>query len=244
VLFFITLIVPVQFEKEWITLGWALEGMALCWLYRRLPHSGLRCVGWGLLAVAFVRLALNPAVLQYHARGTVPVWNWYLYTYGIVAACLFVGARLLVEPRGTDWSRRGAPALYAGGTILAFLLVNIEIADYFAKGPTLTFQFSGDFARDMTYSITWSLFALLMLVVGVVRRLPAVRYAGMALLGVTVLKLFFHDLVRLSALYRIGAFLGVAVISILASVLYQRFFAASPTLEAGASSRADQSEDR
>jgi hypothetical protein len=31
--------------------------------------------------------------------------------------------------------------------VLAFLLLNIEIADYFAEGPTLTFQFSGNFAR-------------------------------------------------------------------------------------------------
>jgi uncharacterized membrane protein len=41
---------------------------------------------------------------------------------------------------------------------------------------------------------------------------------------VTLLKLFFHDLARLGQLYRIGAFLGVAVIATLASFAYQRFF--------------------
>jgi uncharacterized membrane protein len=45
------------------------------------------------------------------------------------------------------------------------------------------------------------------------------------LLGVTVLKLFFHDLSELDQLYRIGAFIAVAVIAILASFLYQRFLA-------------------
>ena len=59
------------------------------------------------------------------------------------------------------------------GTVLAFLLLNIEIADYFsAPGSTLTFQFSGSFARDMTYSIAWALFALALLVYGILKKIP------------------------------------------------------------------------
>ena len=53
------------------------------------------------------------------------------------------------------------------------------------------------------------------------------RYAALGLLSVTLLKLFFHDLARLGQLYRIGAFFGVAVVAILASFAYQRFYAAS-----------------
>jgi uncharacterized membrane protein len=41
-----------------------------------------------------------------------------------------------------------------------------------------------------------------------------------------LLKLFFHDLAQLGQLYRIGAFVGVAVIAMLASFAYQKFFAA------------------
>ena len=44
-LLFVSLIFPLQFEREWITLGWALEGFALLWLFHRLPHRGLRLVG-------------------------------------------------------------------------------------------------------------------------------------------------------------------------------------------------------
>jgi uncharacterized membrane protein len=38
-------------------------------------------------------------------------------------------------------------------------------------------------------------------------------------------KLFFHDLSQLDQLYRIGAFIAVAIIAIVASFLYQRFLA-------------------
>src|SRR6516165_8368698 len=226
-LFFITLVFPIQFDRQWITVGWALEGAALCWLFRRVPHSGLRLAGVGLLVVVFVRLALNPAVLSYHPRAAFPIFNWYLYTYGIATACLFAAARLLAAPRDRVLGHNVRPLLYTLGTVLAFLTVNIEIADYFSTpgAAALTFQFSGNFARDMSYSIAWALFALLLLIVGIRKRIAATRYAGLALLGVTVVKLFFHDLSQLDQLYRIGAFIPVAVIAILASFLYQRFLA-------------------
>lgn len=87
----------------------------------------------------------------------------------------------------------------------------------------LAFEFGGNFARDMSYSIAWALFALLLLVIGIRKRLARVRYASLGLLGVTLLKLFLHDLSELDQLYRIAAFIVVAVIAILASFLYQRF---------------------
>ncbi len=228
-LFFITLIFPIEFDRQWITVGWALEGVALCWLFHRVPHPGLRLAGVALLLIVFVRLAFNPAVLSYHPRAAFSVFNWYLYTYGIAAACMFTAARLLAPPCNLVLSRNVLPLLNTLGTVLAFLIVNIEIADYFSPpGATaLTFQFSGNFARDMSYSIAWALFALLLLIIGMQRRAAPIRYAGLALLAVTVVKLFFHDLSQLDQLYRIGAFIVVAVIAILASFLYQRFLAAT-----------------
>ena len=232
-LFFITLVFPIQFDRQWITIGWALEGAALLWLFHRVPHPGLRLTGVGLLTAAFVRLAFNPAVLEYHPRSTTPIFNWYLYAYGIVTVCLFVGTRLLAPPRNLVLKSNAPPILAGLGVVLAFLLLNIEIADFFSEpGSTLTFDFSGNFARDMTYSIAWALFALGLLVYGIVKRIGAARYAAMGLLCVTLLKLFFHDLAQLGQLYRIGAFIGVAVIAMLASFAYQKFFAAgSPAKE-------------
>jgi hypothetical protein len=226
-LFFITLIFPLQFERQWLTVAWALEGVGLLWLFHRVPHPGLRATGAVLLVTAFVRLALNPAVLGYHARSGA-ILNWYLYAYGLAIAALFAGARLLAPPRERALGLNLPPLLGTLGTILAFLLLNLEIADFFtpAGAPALTFQFSGNFARDMSYTIGWALFALGLLAAGLWRHRPAVRYAAIALLSVALLKLFFHDLARLEALYRIGALFAVAVIAIVASFAYQRFLPA------------------
>ena len=223
-LFFVTLIFPIQFDRQWLTVAWALEGAALLWLFHRVPHNGLRATGVVLLVAAFARLALNPAVLSYHPRAGA-ILNWYLYSFGTAIACLFLGARLLAPPRDRTLGMN-APALLATlGTVLSFLLLNIEIADFFAPpgARALVFEFSGNFARDMTYTIAWAVFALALLLASFGKNLRFGRYAALALLGVALLKLFFHDLARLEALYRIGALFGVAVIAIVASFAYQRF---------------------
>jgi uncharacterized membrane protein len=228
-LLFITLVFPIQFERQWLTLGWALEGAALLWLFHRVPHPGLRIVGAVLLVTAFTRLALNPAVFEYHARSSTAIFNWYLYSYGLVTGCLFAAAYLLAPPRERMFGIN-APALFNTlGTILAFFLLNIEIADFFSEPGqrVLAFTFSGHFGRDMTYTIAWSLFALGLLLVSIWKHVRAGRWAALALLSVAVIKLFFHDLARLGALHRIGALFAVAVIATLASFAYQRFLPAN-----------------
>ncbi|WP_395753111.1 DUF2339 domain-containing protein [Prosthecobacter sp.] len=224
-LFFITLIFPIQFEKQWITLGWALEGAALCWLFRRVPHAGLRGTGTVLLVAAFVRLALNPAVLEYQVRGETAILNWQLYAYSLSALAMFAAARWLTPPNDR-WGGVNLRGLFCAlGGILIFLLLNIEIADAFtpAGESSITFDFDGNFARDMTYTIAWALYALALLIIGIWQRNAPTRYAGVGLLAVALLKLFLHDLANIESIYRIGALMVVAVIALAASFLYQRF---------------------
>jgi len=223
-LFLVTLAIGLQFDRESLTIAWALEGVALIALFRKVPHGGLLATGLALLGVAFGRLALNPAVLGYHLRGEVMLLNWYLYAYPLVALSLSVAARLLPK----HFRPAALPVsglLRAMSTVLIFLLLNLEIADAFTAPGTavLVFEFSGNVARDMSYSLGWGLFALAMLVVGIAAKSRPPRIAGIALLSVTLFKVFLHDLANLDDLYRIGAFIGVALIAVAASFLYQRF---------------------
>jgi uncharacterized membrane protein len=226
VLFFVTVALPIQFDRQWLTIALALEGAALLWLLRRVPHRGLERVGIALLLIVFVRLAFNPAVLGYGLRGAWPIWNRWLSLYGISAVAMLIGARLLPAQRPPQERVSGRTLLTTLGVIVLFLLVNIEIADFFtAPGERARFLFSGHFARDMTYTIGWALSALGLVGVGISRRIAGARWAGLGLLGVTALKLFLHDLARLDQLYRVGALIAVAAIALTASMLYQRFVA-------------------
>jgi Predicted membrane protein len=231
---FITVAIPLQLDKQWITIGWALEGAALVWLFRRIPHRGL--LGWSgaLMAAVFVRLTVNPAVLEYHMASHTPIVNWYLYTYLVSAAAFFLAARLLPADEAKRYTF-ARPMLSSGGTIFLFFLLNIEIADFFSRGPVLTFNFfSSSLAQDLTYTIGWAVFAVAMLIAGLVLHSRATRIASIILLLVTVLKCFLHDLARLHGLYRVGSLLGLTISLLLVGVLLQKFVikkAASPAGE-------------
>ena len=117
--------------------------------------------------------------------------------------------------------------LWSLGGVLLFALLNIEIADAFtpAGARFTTIDFSGmNLGRDMTYSIAWGLFSLGLLAMGFWKGSKHARYAAVALLVVTLLKVFIHDLAAIQNIFRIGALVGVAVIAFIASFLYQRFF--------------------
>jgi uncharacterized membrane protein len=227
-LLFLTAVFPLQFERQWITVGWALEGAALFWLHRRIPHEGLRVAGLLLLGAVFVRLlpGINPYLLGYAERGAVPILNWFLYTYGIAAAAFFVAARWIDPAKRRILGIDARAALPALGTILAFVLVNVEIADFFSLGEKyIVFHFGASVAQDMTYSIAWALFALILLVAGVRLKGATARYAGLGLLSITLVKVSLYDLWQLGGLYRVGSLVGLAVVLLLVSFLYHQFVA-------------------
>ncbi|HEV3075545.1 MAG TPA: DUF2339 domain-containing protein [Thermoanaerobaculia bacterium] len=228
VLAFITIAIPLQLDREWITIGWALLAAALAWLYTRVPHRGLLYWSAGLLTVTFLRLAVNPAVLSYHPRGGLPIWNWYLYTYLITALAFFVAARFLAA--GDDRLFGKLPrlsALTSGAAVaLLFLLLNIEIADSFSTGATLTFGFlaaKAGLGENLAYTLGWGIFAILLLVAGIALRNRAVRVAAIVLLLAASLKGFLFDMSQLGGLYRAGSFAGLAICLALVAVLIQKF---------------------
>jgi uncharacterized membrane protein len=222
---FVTVAIPLQLDKQWITIGWALLATALAWLWQRIPHRGLVFWSAGLLSMVFVRLVLNPAVLLYHPRSSTPILNWYLYAYVVSALAFFAAARLWRNRPGV--ARNEFPQIAtlaaAGGTVLLFVLLNIEIADFYSMGPELTFNFNAGLGQDLTYTIGWGVFAFALLISGIMLRSKPARVSAITLLSVTVGKCFLHDLWRLGGLYRIGSFVGLAVCLTLVALLLQKF---------------------
>jgi uncharacterized membrane protein len=227
---FVTVAIPLQLDHQWITIGWALEGAALAWLYGRVPHRGVLLACAALFVAVFVRLALNPSIWTYEPRGELRIVNWYLYTYLIAAASLLVGARFLA--RTEDRVATGLPRLShlfpAAATVLLFLLLNIEIADYYATGPEITFRFGVTVSQDLTYTIGWLAFGMLLLAVGIYVRTRPARIAAVALIAVTTFKCFLYDLKSLEGLYRIASFVGLAISLALVSIALQKYVLAKP----------------
>ena len=180
-----------------------------------------------------MRLLANPEVLRYQPRGR-PIVNWLLYTYGVPALACFAGAVWL---RRAERRRGETPAydVLAGdrthlaaaagllGLLLVFWLINLEIADFYSAGRYVEVDFSRHLQRDLTRSFAWGLYAVTLLVLGLLRRERGLRVVSLGFLMLTVGKVFVYDLAQLSGLYRILSFLALGVSLIVVSLLYQRF---------------------
>jgi hypothetical protein len=231
---FVAVAIPLQLEKEWITIGWALDGLAVLALWKRLDHPGLKYLGLALLGATTVRLVANPDLLAYYPRSTMRIVNWLMYTYLVPAAALLLAAALL-RPHEQARARPWESGLYGKGhavgaigsalaaIVVIFVWINLTIADWFATGPELSLRFGDQPAQRLTVSIAWGIYALTLLGFGMARQSLGLRWLSLCFLLVTIGKVFLYDLGALQDLYRVASLVGLAVSLILVSLLYQRF---------------------
>ena len=243
----LSIAIPLELDRQWITIGYALEAAAVTLLWRRLDHAGLKYFALILGGAVAARLCLNSEVLLYAGRGELRIVNWVLYTYWVPAAALLVAARTLgaletqrLRPWERGWyaPRSAGEARPLGATFLGFLAIaivfvwiNLAIADWFGTSATLTLEFERKPARDLTTSIAWALYAIVLLAVGVWRRHGGLRWVSLGILVLTIGKVFLYDLGQLKDLYRVVSLLGLAVSLIAVSLAYQRFVFRRPATD-------------
>jgi uncharacterized membrane protein len=153
------------------------------------------------------------------------IFNWYLYTYLIVAVAMFAATWWLTD--ADDDLAPGLPRashlLPAGAVILLFLLLNIEISDYYATGPEITFRFGATVSQDLTYTIGWLTFGMLLLAGGIYAGARPARVTAVSLIAITTFKCFLYDLASLGGLYRVASFVGLALSLALVSIALQKY---------------------
>ena len=82
---------------------------------------------------------------------------------------------------------------------------------------------TGFTAGHALVTVSWTAMALVLLARGI--RVPALRIAGMVLVGAAVAKLVLFDLVALDGLARVAAFLGAGLVLLAAGTRYARLVA-------------------
>jgi len=122
---------------------------------------------------------------------------------------------LLTFAQGGRWPAGGqrawvAPALNVVSLLGMMVLVSFEIGH--AQTPW----------KNSLITLWWAVAALAVAVAGFIKRRKYLRVLGLAVFAVTVVKVFLVDLHEFSGLQRVAAFMGVGVLLLLLSYIYQR----------------------
>ncbi len=213
VLGFAALAIPLQLDRGWLTVGWAVEVAALAGLSRRYHHVGIKLF-MGLLAVVVsARLLLNPWALNYgNGEGWI-LLNWTLYTWGVPGTALLVASALLKSPEA------GKRALWIAATFIFFALVNLEVAHAFARDGELSFR-SEHLLESMTRSISWGVFGIVVMGIGLVWQSKVARLFGFGFALLAAAKVGIVDVVALPGWIRIGSLAGLAGVLLVASLVF------------------------
>jgi uncharacterized membrane protein len=112
--------------------------------------------------------------------------------------------------------------LLVGANALTLVVATREITAFWDVRSATTTTSSGRFAREAMLSTTWAAYATALIVAGIRRNYAPIRYFAMVVFAVTILKVFLIDLSELDRIYRVFSILGLGVMLLLTSYLYQR----------------------
>lgn len=187
VTFFVSLAVPLELERQWLTVGWALEAAALVWLAGKLRLPALTALARVLAIGVAIRLLLNASVFDYPI-GDHPVFHWLWYGYG-VPLLAFVAAAVLARRRVGD--EGFATMLEAGAITFGFMLATLAVRQLFHPGRLA--EMNVGLAEWGALVIVWALLANDLLVASRwwSLGLPSLEWGGrIGLLGAAALMIF------------------------------------------------------
>jgi hypothetical protein len=182
-------------------------------LYRWIGETNWLPAGWALVAaiswVAGVMrigmsLALSALLLE-----VLALLYWLFHTVGrqqdLPAQLVLMAALLVMHLAPAKGAARVLAAVHG---VVAALAVTVLVQD-FVSGRRLT--------------LAWSAEAFAFLGAGIAMQRRQLRISGLALFGVCLAKLFFHDFSQLDTLSRILSFIVLGLLLIVASWAYSRF---------------------
>ena len=197
---------------------WVVFSLPLMWFGLRHRKKWLLWLAWivlgiGLLFVLIFGISFAPIVYF------TPLFNvrslfFILSVFVLLVLLAWMGNRPLEQLIG--WMMV---------TIFLFVLITVEINDGFRllmdKDQQSIHQLLN--LKQLSFSFAWIIYAILIVVVGLWRKIPTLRWVAMGLFGVSIFKIFFYDLAFLETLYRIVLFLGLGIVLLLVSYVYQRY---------------------
>lgn len=209
-------------EQSLQSIAWLAIAFALLLQDAREPRP-VTSWGWRILAglgaaqvLVLQLLVFNPR-WNHTAVGSLPIFNLLLLAYAVPAAFALVFAWQL--------RRQGQAqlALAAGaiGFVLSFAYVTFELRHAF-QGTFIDARGRSD-AEWYAYSALWLAYGGVLLALGIHLRSAYLRYASLAVVMLTVAKVFITDMADLQDLWRVASFMGLGLCLVGIGYLYQRF---------------------
>lgn len=199
--------IGTQFERQWTTIGWAAEALALTWFGLRANERAARYTSLVVFAVAlehWFMIDLRDFAFGYAATFTPLLNARALSCAGLVAALASTVYLYRRRADAMDKDEREiiAAVLILAANALALTLLSCDALDYFSSLATFPDAGADQFGTRvqmlhnnsvLTLTLLWAVYAVLALMVGLRRNVALLRYAALAWLAATGVKILLRD---------------------------------------------------
>lgn len=192
-----------------LSMLWGIEGVIFCALALSWRSTNVRALGFLIGGIVMLKTLTVDASLSQND----PFLNIrFIFSAGVIG--LFAVQAILTHGAA---KHQGDKALSASGQ---WLLLWAQLGTMMLVTTELV-SISDDKGLPLI-TVWWGLNAFALVGVGLFKDVRLGRRAGLLLIGVTTLKLLFFDTAELEGIARILSFMGVGVLLLLLSYLYQR----------------------
>jgi uncharacterized membrane protein len=213
---FITLAAPLATDGSVVHLIWGIEGALLLYVGGVMDDVVSKVAATVLITVGL--LGTIDAVSTYEPKELLVSSTSVAVAAQIVV--LYLAAWLVSRSGENEWRRTAVPAMLVTASLLTLGWLSRE----------WRFEVLRSAATSDVYALTqfglstlWGVYSTGLLVVGVAFKQQWARYLGLATFGLTVMKMVTVDLWQLEVLQRTIAFVGLGVLMIGCSFMYNRF---------------------
>ena len=220
---FLIITVPVLFSGHWITLFWSAQSLALVWMASKLERRSLTMGGLALLLAAIVKFLIYdyPEFFGLELDGYFRGGYMHLLIERFVTTVLLVtvtaaAAHLLRKaPQAMQSSEQGyGPFLSLLLGVIVFIILTVETSAFFHHYLLP--------ARFAAISVLWTLFSVVLMLLGFRKNIAVLRKVSFGLFLVVALKVFLFDMANFSTPYRIVSFIILGLVLVSTSYLYYR----------------------
>jgi uncharacterized membrane protein len=186
-----------------LTLSFAVEAMALALLVRRFPGDPVAAAGAFLFAGLTVGHALVLAPPAALIGGVADP---------LAGAAALAAAAVAVGVYSTAVERAWVVPARAAAAVLVLYAASVELVTVLPAQQ-----------GQAALSALWALAGVVTLLAGLARDVPVLRQGALALLAITVTKVFAYDLASLDSLARVASLIALGLLLLAGAFAWQRF---------------------
>tara|TARA_Y100000590_G_scaffold170222_1_gene194804 strand:- start:2656 stop:4530 length:1875 start_codon:yes stop_codon:yes gene_type:complete len=227
--------VHFQYDAPIVLIAWSIEGLILTWLSIRMNLWQIRF--YAIFTYSVMIVSLTVFFTSIDLENFAPILNSRFATFAtaifsMYASFYLIRQKMILDPGSlrvfffrSSMIRieKLAAGLLIAANFLTIWILSAEIISVVDSDLVNLNNEVGNYVKSLSLSLLWAVYASIILISGIVFKLPKFRVSGLLLLAIPVIKLFLYDTFQLDQIYRVVAYFSLGAILLLGGLLYQRF---------------------